>query len=187
MKADRLLRVFISHADSDHAEALRQAYEDVWAEFVSQDTDSDSSELWLKFREMSVDYYHLSPNVEILPIDPRSSEAATSNSAKGVSFTNEAFQPAAKVSRLSDSASRPPFNAEYLLFLFVRREERDVVIGDLLECHHRMIHRFGKRRADFWFYKQVAGSLWPLFRRAVVRFGTVVWLGRILRRLISIT
>ena len=82
-------------------------------------------------------------------------------------------------------APRPPFNAEYLLYLLLRREERNIVIGDLLESYGLVLQRFNKRRADFWFCKQVAGSLFPLLRRAVFRIGAVVWLGRILRRLIS--
>jgi hypothetical protein len=85
----------------------------------------------------------------------------------------------------SSSLPRPPFNAEYLLYLFLRKDERDVVIGDLIEDYGRVLERFNKRRADIWFYKQVAGSLVPLIRRALLRIGALVWLGRVLRRLIS--
>jgi hypothetical protein len=81
--------------------------------------------------------------------------------------------------------SRPPFNAEYILYLFLQKEDRDVVIGDLTEEYGKILERFNKRRADVWYYKQVFGSLWPLLRRAVLRIGALVWLGRILRRLIS--
>jgi hypothetical protein len=84
-----------------------------------------------------------------------------------------------------NSKSKPPLNAEYLLYIFLRREERDALIGDLVECYSLVFHRFGKRRADIWFYKQVAGSLFPLLRRALLRVGALVWLGRILRRLVS--
>ena len=80
---------------------------------------------------------------------------------------------------------RPPFNGEYLLYLFLKREEREEVIGDLIESYGRVVRRFGLRRANIWFYKQVAGSLFPLARRALLRIGTLVWLGRFLRRLIS--
>ena len=81
--------------------------------------------------------------------------------------------------------SRPPFNAEYLLYLFLYKDERDCVIGDLIESYTQVVERFNKRRADIWFYKQVAGSLWPLFRRAIVKIGGLVWIGRMLQRLIS--
>ncbi len=80
---------------------------------------------------------------------------------------------------------RPPFNAEYILYLLLRKEEREVVIGDLIEGYGEVLERFNKRRADLWFYKQVAGSVWPLLRRAMLKIGAFVWLGRILRRLIS--
>lgn len=88
--------------------------------------------------------------------------------------------------RKEESAiARPPFNAEYVLYLLLRKRERDVVIGDLIESYGQILERFNKRRADIWFYKQVAGSLWPLLRRALLRIAALVWLGRILRRLIS--
>lgn len=80
---------------------------------------------------------------------------------------------------------RPPMNAEYLLYLLLRKEEREAVIGDLIECYNRMLRRFDKHRADLWFYKQVVGSVFPLLRRSLLRIGALVWLGRILRRLIS--
>ena len=80
---------------------------------------------------------------------------------------------------------RPPFNAEYLLYLLLPSEEREVLIGDLIEEYSEVLVRFDKRRADIWFYKQVVGSLLPLLRRQILRIGALVWLGRILRRLIS--
>jgi hypothetical protein len=83
------------------------------------------------------------------------------------------------------SPTRPPVNAEYLLYLFLGKEEREAVIGDLVEEYGTIKLRFNKQCADIWYYKQVAGSLLPLLRRALLRIGAVVWLGRILRRLIS--
>jgi hypothetical protein len=83
------------------------------------------------------------------------------------------------------SVPRPPFNAEYILYLLLREQEREIVIGDLVEHYARVLTRFNKRRADIWYYKQVAGSLWPLLRRAIVKIGALVWLGKVLRRLIS--
>jgi len=83
------------------------------------------------------------------------------------------------------TSPRPPFNAEYLLYLLLRREDRNIVIGDLVEGYGHVLRRFDRRRADIWFYKQVGGSLFPLLRRALLRIGALVWLGRILRRLIS--
>jgi hypothetical protein len=88
-------------------------------------------------------------------------------------------------SAFTKTAPRPPINAEYLLYLFLRRDEREVVIGDLLEGYGKILTRFNRRRADIWFYKQVGGSLLPLLRRALLRIGALVWLARLLRRLVS--
>lgn len=90
------------------------------------------------------------------------------------------LKPAEKHAR-----SRPPLNAEYILYLLLGKEERDEVIGDLIESYGHVLRRFSKRHADIWFYKQVAGSLLPLLWRALLRIGALVWLGRILQRLIS--
>ncbi|HWN08349.1 MAG TPA: hypothetical protein VNO50_03605 [Pyrinomonadaceae bacterium] len=84
-----------------------------------------------------------------------------------------------------DVPSRPPLNAEYILYLFLGKEERDEVIGDLIESYGHVLRRFSKRHADIWFYKQVVGSVLPLFRRTLLKVGALVWLGRVLRRLIS--
>jgi hypothetical protein len=81
--------------------------------------------------------------------------------------------------------SRPPINAEYVLHLVLGKEEREAVIGDLVQEYGRIRQRFGRRNADIWFYKQVIWSLWPFLRRALVRLGTLVWIGRLLRRLNS--
>lgn len=81
--------------------------------------------------------------------------------------------------------TRPPVNAEYVLHLLLRKDERDVLIGDLIEDYGTLVERFNKRRADIWFYKQVAGSLLPLLRRALLRIGALVWVSQILRRWIA--
>lgn len=89
------------------------------------------------------------------------------------------------IARSARRKPRPPFNAEYLLYLLVRADEREFVIGDLIEGYSQVLRRFDKQRADIWFYKQVAGSLLPLLRRALLKIGAFVWLGRVLQRLIS--
>jgi hypothetical protein len=76
------------------------------------------------------------------------------------------------------SNSRPPFHAEYVLHLLLAKHEREALIGDLLEEYEQILHRFGKRYADVWFYKQVAFSIWPFVRRLLARVGTFLWLSR---------
>jgi hypothetical protein len=73
---------------------------------------------------------------------------------------------------------RPPFHAEYLLHLLLTKTERDALIGDLLEEYDEIVHRFGKRHADVWFYKQVTFSIWPFVRRTVTRVAALLWLSR---------
>jgi hypothetical protein len=80
--------------------------------------------------------------------------------------------------------SKPPINAEYVLHLVLGKEEREVVIGDLVEEYCYVIRRFGRKHADIWFYKQVIVSVWPFLRRAIGRAAAFLWLGRLLRRLI---
>jgi hypothetical protein len=81
--------------------------------------------------------------------------------------------------------SRPPINAEYVLHVVLGKEEREAVIGDLVQEYGCIMLRFGQRHADIWFYKQVILSVWPFLRRAVARAAAFLWLGRLLRQLIS--
>jgi hypothetical protein len=80
---------------------------------------------------------------------------------------------------------RPPTFAEYALYLVLDKEEREVLIGDLVEEYNYIKERFGKRKADLWFHKQVIWSLWPFMRRMAMRCAAFVWVGRVLRRLTS--
>jgi hypothetical protein len=74
--------------------------------------------------------------------------------------------------------ARPPFHSEYLLHLLLTKTEREALIGDLVEEYGEIVHRFGKRYANLWFYKQVAFSIWPFVRRAVTRAAALIWLSR---------
>ena len=55
-----------------------------------------------------------------------------------------------------------PRNAEFLLWLFLPREDREAAIGDTNEKFEMMIERFGARRAKLWYWGEVARSAWPL-------------------------
>lgn len=81
--------------------------------------------------------------------------------------------------------SMPPINAEYVLHLFLRRDEREALIGDLIERYVEKCDRFGKRRADFWFYMEVGRSLWPLLKRVVGRVSGLMALCEWIRRHVS--
>lgn len=79
----------------------------------------------------------------------------------------------------------PPINAEFILHIFLKRDELDAVVGDLLEKYKKIWERFGPRRAKFWFYSEIARSLWPLLKRLVVRAGGLIALGEWIRRHVS--
>ena len=58
--------------------------------------------------------------------------------------------------------SKPPIVAEYLLYLVLPRERRDVVPGDLEEEYLTIIGpKFGVRLAQLWYWKQASGSTAP--------------------------
>ena len=57
---------------------------------------------------------------------------------------------------------RPPLNAEYLFYLFMSRQNCDAFVGDLEE-RYKLIHKkFGRRRANFWYWTQTITSLGPI-------------------------
>jgi hypothetical protein len=56
----------------------------------------------------------------------------------------------------------PPSNAEFLFYLFLTPQNCDALIGDLEE-RYKLIHKkFGRRRANFWYWMQTAMSLGPI-------------------------
>jgi hypothetical protein len=57
---------------------------------------------------------------------------------------------------------RPPVFAEYLLHLFLSKQDRDPFLGDMEQEFREIYQKFHARKANFWYYKQVLLSLWPL-------------------------
>jgi hypothetical protein len=56
----------------------------------------------------------------------------------------------------------PPINAEFLFYIFMTPQKCDAFVGDLEE-RYKLIHKkFGKGRADFWFWTQTVLSLRPI-------------------------
>lgn len=58
----------------------------------------------------------------------------------------------------------PPLNAQLLLDLFLPESRCEEFLGDLEERYKKKRCRLGNWRSNVWYYKQVATSLWPLFR-----------------------
>jgi len=81
--------------------------------------------------------------------------------------------------------ANPPKNVELLLLLIVRRDERDAVIGDLIERYRRSHQRLGRRRADLYAYGEVCRSLYPFMKRLFYGTGVIVLLGQWIKKLIT--
>ena len=78
----------------------------------------------------------------------------------------------------------PPKLAEYLLYFFLSRIERENAVGDLVEEYSQtIIPRFGSRWGRIWFYKQVFTSLWPLARRVILKWAIFGWVAELIRRI----
>lgn len=72
----------------------------------------------------------------------------------------------------------PSKSAEFLLHLFMEPRSCDALVGDLNERHRILRKRFGRRKANFWYWVQVLRSVGP-----------IVWVGlmRIVKRMSGLT
>jgi hypothetical protein len=77
----------------------------------------------------------------------------------------------------------PPQNFQYLLQLSAPRETHDAIVGDLEEQFWGVVQTQGIRRAVWWYRLQVVRSLWPLFRRNLIRIAGLGWLLEWMRRM----
>lgn len=89
------------------------------------------------------------------------------------------------VGELESAEKQPPKAGEYLLYLFLSRTEREVLIGDLTEEYPGLVTKFGLRLAKVYFYKQVVWSIWPLVRKTVVKWSAFGWVAELIRRISS--
>lgn len=86
----------------------------------------------------------------------------------------------ARVESLPPDLSKvtPPINAEFLFFLFLPPRDCDALTGDLEERFRLIFAKFGKRKADFWYWIQCLTSIspivWAWLKRVAVK--PVVWL-----------
>jgi sulfatase maturation enzyme AslB (radical SAM superfamily) len=77
--------------------------------------------------------------------------------------------------------TKPPKSAEFLAYMLLPRSDRENVLGDLAEEYPSIVMKFGQRRAQIYFYKQVLASIWPLVRKSLVKWGAVGWIVQWLR------
>ncbi len=64
---------------------------------------------------------------------------------------------------------QPPKIAEYLLFLFIPKQNRNAVLGDLEEDYHLAFEKYGLKKAQFFYWWQVVRSIWPLISAVVLK------------------
>lgn len=81
-------------------------------------------------------------------------------------------------------AIEPPRFAEYLAF-FLPKDNRDALLGDIVETYPKLRMRQGKRRADFWAYIQVFTSFWFLIGSKLIKAGIILWVGNWVRKFIK--
>lgn len=91
---------------------------------------------------------------------------------------------AAEKTSVEKPPAETPRAGEFLLYMILPRNEREYLIGDLAEEYSQVRSKFGKGAADVWYYKQVAGSAWPLIKKAV-RWGVIASAGEWVRRHLS--
>jgi hypothetical protein len=56
----------------------------------------------------------------------------------------------------------PPKPAEYLLYLFLSKDNREAILGDLEEEFHEVEAKFGMNKARIYYWVQVIKSIYPL-------------------------
>jgi hypothetical protein len=81
--------------------------------------------------------------------------------------------------------SEPPKCAEFLIYLFLPKKDREILAGDLREEFIEVLLKFGHRSATIWFYKQAFASLWPLIRRIILKWGLLGTISHLIRRIFS--
>jgi hypothetical protein len=66
-------------------------------------------------------------------------------------------------------SSGPPFFAELICRILVKKSHRDAIIGDLAADHNRNTKARGKKRADLIYWSEVVRSLLPMMSRIMSR------------------
>jgi hypothetical protein len=74
---------------------------------------------------------------------------------------------------LHDALVRPTLNIQYLFYFFLDTTTCDALVGDLNERYKIIFTKFGKFRADLWYWKEairsVAPVAWGGFKKLVMK------------------
>jgi hypothetical protein len=79
----------------------------------------------------------------------------------------------------------PPINAEFLFYLFMTPQNCDAIVGDFEERYKIIYGKFGRRRANFWYWLQVVISLRPIIATAMKKLSGLAALIEAYRRIRS--
>ena len=82
-------------------------------------------------------------------------------------------------------SSNLPRTAEYLVYFLLPKKEREAIAGDLEEEYHLIAQKFGSRKANAWYWKQVIFSTGPIVWLRLRQIGVVAGLAELFRRLSS--
>jgi hypothetical protein len=66
------------------------------------------------------------------------------------------------IERTPSNRKAQPLNAEFLFYVFFDAKNCDAIVGDLEERYNLILKKFGKRRADFWYWTQAIRSVAPV-------------------------
>jgi hypothetical protein len=92
------------------------------------------------------------------------------------------LKPRAK--RAKTKRAVPPAAAHFLLYLFLPKEYRAPMIGDLVEeFEEDLLPVFGVRCARIWFWKQTITSIWPVVKRTLMKLAGLGLVEQIWKRL----
>jgi hypothetical protein len=78
-------------------------------------------------------------------------------------------------------ASVPPRNAEFLFYLFLDKKHCEALVGDLEERYLLIFKKFGKHKADFWYWTESVQSVgpvvWAWMKKAALKpvIGLITW------------
>ncbi|MGY6277843.1 permease prefix domain 2-containing transporter [Methylomonas sp. MgM2] len=75
--------------------------------------------------------------------------------------------------------AEPPSWAQYLLYLFIPRKNREALLGDLEEDYREVYRKFGKNKAIFFYWSQALRSIWPLLCASALKLIKMVFKGLI--------
>ena len=103
-------------------------------------------------------------------------------SGMGLSFGTKVDDKGRPVREEAESINLPR-TAEYLLYFWLPKKDREAIPGDLEEEYNLIAQKFGCRKADVWYWKQVIFSIGPIVLARLKRIGFVTALAELFRRL----